>query len=162
MIKKYPGTFLSKMKYENIFSQEAQIALIIADLGGCSDQQRARVVNSQCRHLLWDLVSVSGKATCGLEVFGYSASTSARLCVRLAFGADHHNAHLGVSVSELQTYVTVAAQLHSSKVPMSKMAVTTLTSDCKPTANRNDAGASPALQRTKTGKPKRRTACAGP
>ena len=91
------------------------------------------------------------------EVFGHSASTSARLCVCLAPITTMHNAHLDVSVSELQTYVTVAAELHSSKVTMSRMAVMTLTSDCKTT------GTTPAhLHCTKTGKPKRGKAGAGP
>ena len=69
-----------------------------------------------------------------------------------------HDAHLDVSVSELQTYVTVAAELHSNnKAAMSRMAVTTKTSDCKTT------GTTPAhLHRTKTGKLKRGKAGAGP
>ena len=68
-----------------------------------------------------------------------------------------NDAHLDVSVSELQTYVTVAAELHSNKVAMSRMAVTTLTSDCKTTGT-----TSAHLHRTKTGKPKRGKAGAGP
>jgi len=67
------------------------------------------------------------------------------------------DAHLDVPVSELHTYVTVTAELHSSKVAMSKMAVTTLTSDCK-TAGTTSAH----FHRTKTGKSKRGKACAGP
>ena len=67
-----------------------------------------------------------------------------------AFGADNHNAHLDASVSELRTYVTVAAELRSSRAAMSKMAVATLTADCKST------GTTPThLHRTATGKPKR-------
>ena len=80
-----------------------------------------------------------------------------RSLVVRAFGADHHNVHLDVSVSELQTYVTVAAELHSNKVAMSRMAVTTLTSDCK-----TKGTTSAHLHRTKTGKPKRGTAGVGP
>ena len=103
--------------------------------------------------------SLSGKATSGLEVFGHSASTSARLCVRLAPITTVHNAHLDVSVSELQAYVTVAAELHSSKVAMSMMAVTTLTSDCKTTGRHRRIS---TARRTKMGKPKPGKAGAGP
>ena len=66
-----------------------------------------------------------------------------------AFGDDHHNAHLDASVRELRIYVTVAAELHSSRVAISRMAVATLTSDYK----RQHTSAH--LYRAATGKPKR-------
>ena len=67
-----------------------------------------------------------------------------------AFGADHPNAQLDASTSELRTYVTVAAELHSSRVALAWMAVAMLTTDCKSTR-----ATSAHLHRTATGKPKR-------
>ena len=108
----------------------------MADLGGCSDQEKARMVNV-------GIYSGAQSQRKGNERLGgvRTVCFDNRSFVR-AFGADHHNTHLDASVSELRTYVTVAAELHSSRVAMSRMAVTTLTADSRLQVNRNDAGAS--------------------
>ena len=125
---------------------QAQIALVIADFGACSDQEKARMVSvGICSGTGTQSQRKGNERLDGVQTFCFDNQSLVR-----AFGADHHNAHLDASISELRIYVTVAAELHSSRVAMARMAVATLTADYKSTGT-----TSAHLHRTATGKPRR-------
>ena len=51
-----------------------------------------------------------------------------------AFGATVSNTPLDASVGLTSTYISVATDMHSRKIPMARTAIETLTSDCKSTS----------------------------
>ena len=52
----------------------------------------------------------------------------------MAFGAPVHNTLLDASVSDDFTYISIATDMHSRKMPMARTAIETLTSECKSTS----------------------------
>ena len=66
--------------------------------------------------------------------FAYWEPRSDKRPTVVAFGAPVHNTPLDASVSDDFTYIFIATDMHSRKMPMARTTVETLTSDCKSTS----------------------------
>ena len=112
----------------HVVGQQAQLALIIAQLHRCSDMVKARMVNV-------DICSgTQSQAHSNLRLGGITALSYDKRPTVMAFGTPVHNTPLGASASDDFTYISVATDMHSRKMPMARTAIETLTSDCKSTS----------------------------
>ena len=112
----------------HVVGEQAQLALIIAKFHHCSDMVKARMVNV-------DICSgTQSQAHSNLRLGGITTLSYDKRPTVMAFGALVHNTPLDASVSDDFTYIFIATDMHSRKMPMARTAIETLTSDCKPTS----------------------------
>ena len=111
----------------HVVGQQAQLALIIAELHHCSDMVKSRIVNL-------DICSgTQSQAHSNLRLGGMTTLSYDKRRTVMAFGAPVHNTPLDASISDDITYISIATDMHSRKLSMARTAVETLTSDCKST-----------------------------
>ena len=112
----------------HVVGQQAQLALIISEFHHCSDMVKARMVNV-------DICSgTQSQAHSNLRLGGITTLSFDKRSEVEAFGATVSNTPLDASVGLTPTYIAIATDMHSRKMAMSRMAIETLTSDCKSTS----------------------------
>ena len=112
----------------HVVGQQAQLALVIAEFHHCSDMVKARMVNV-------DICSgTQSQAHSVLRLGGITTLSFDKRSEVEAFGATVSNTPLGASVGLTPTYIANATDMHSRKMAMSRLAIETLTSDCKSTS----------------------------
>ena len=117
-----PRTDLNTPEYLHELDPQPQIALIVADHGNTTEQQRTRMVNV-------DICSGSQSQRRGNLLLNLGTlSFDQRTRVTATAGQELTNVHIDASVDTV--YDVVRTALHAECIAMSRVSTTTLSSDC--------------------------------
>ena len=115
---------VTSSEYLHELDPQPQIALIVADHGSITEQQRARMINA-------DICSGSQSQRRGnLLLNAETKCFDQRTQVTATAGQPLTNMFIGASVDTPSIYDAVRSALHSNRIAMSRVNVITLSSDC--------------------------------